>query len=309
LKTENLSTLKIHKLTQEQYDRESANGTLDENALYLTPDEEIDFPVDSVNGKTGEVVLSASDVGARPNTWMPTAANVGAVPTSRTVNGKALSSNITLSASDVGALPIGGGNLTGNLNVNDGVHITKNNEGGNIVVSPPSTNTYTNSWEMDSYNGSEFRIFANKKSTNPNGSGYVFPLRLLTDGSISTGNNEQTRVNLGAASASHNHDGRYLLGYALNEINIDNTGGNWTVDIAGHSNGTVPADWVNVTQTTSGHFHNQIARQTTNSGDGNRAAGRIWHRDRYMGQAWSAWTPLVSTANFSYSNGTLHISI
>ncbi len=34
-----------------------------------------------------------------------TASEVGAVPTSRTVNGKALSSNITLSASDVGALP------------------------------------------------------------------------------------------------------------------------------------------------------------------------------------------------------------
>lgn len=41
--TENLSTLKIHKLTQAQYDRELANGTLDDNALYLTPDEEIDL--------------------------------------------------------------------------------------------------------------------------------------------------------------------------------------------------------------------------------------------------------------------------
>ena len=58
-----------------------------------------------------------------------TASEVGAVPTSRTVNGKALSSNITLnasdvnarpntwtpSASDVGALPISGGILTGNV--------------------------------------------------------------------------------------------------------------------------------------------------------------------------------------------------
>ena len=48
-------------------------------------------PVTSVNGKTGAVTLSASDVGA--------------VPTTRTVNGKALSSNIRLSASDVHALP------------------------------------------------------------------------------------------------------------------------------------------------------------------------------------------------------------
>lgn len=36
--TENLSTLKIHKLTQEQYDRELENGNIDETALYLTPD-------------------------------------------------------------------------------------------------------------------------------------------------------------------------------------------------------------------------------------------------------------------------------
>lgn len=58
-------------------------------------------PVTSVNGKTGAVELGASDVGA--------------VPTTRTVNGKALSSNITLSADDVGALPISGGTLTGSL--------------------------------------------------------------------------------------------------------------------------------------------------------------------------------------------------
>lgn len=46
----------------------------------------------TVNGKalTANIILSASDVGARPNTWTP-------------------------SASDVGALPISGGTLTGNL--------------------------------------------------------------------------------------------------------------------------------------------------------------------------------------------------
>lgn len=42
MKTQNLSTLKIHKLTQAQYDRELAAGRIDENALYLTPDESID---------------------------------------------------------------------------------------------------------------------------------------------------------------------------------------------------------------------------------------------------------------------------
>lgn len=61
-----------------------------------------------VNGKplSSDITLTASDVSARPDTWTPTAAQVGAVPTSRTVNGKALSSNITLTASDVGTAPI-----------------------------------------------------------------------------------------------------------------------------------------------------------------------------------------------------------
>jgi hypothetical protein len=36
---ENLSTLKIHKLTQEQYERELQAGRIDDKALYLTPDE------------------------------------------------------------------------------------------------------------------------------------------------------------------------------------------------------------------------------------------------------------------------------
>ena len=41
--TENLTTLKIHKLSQEQYNRELESGNIDETALYLTPDEEIDL--------------------------------------------------------------------------------------------------------------------------------------------------------------------------------------------------------------------------------------------------------------------------
>ena len=47
--TNNISTLKIHKLTQEQYERELNAGRIDENALYLTPDE------------VGDVVDLASD--------------------------------------------------------------------------------------------------------------------------------------------------------------------------------------------------------------------------------------------------------
>lgn len=69
-----------------------------------------DTGVTSFKGRTGAVTPQEGDytadmVGARPDTWTPSAADVGAVPTSRTVNGKALSQNISLSASDVGARP------------------------------------------------------------------------------------------------------------------------------------------------------------------------------------------------------------
>ena len=49
-----------------------------------------------------------------------TAAQIGAVPTTRKVNNKALSADVSLSAADVGALPISGGTLTGDL---DGQYI------------------------------------------------------------------------------------------------------------------------------------------------------------------------------------------
>ena len=41
MKTTNVPTLKIHKLTEAQYARELANGNIDENAIYLTPDEAV----------------------------------------------------------------------------------------------------------------------------------------------------------------------------------------------------------------------------------------------------------------------------
>lgn len=154
----------------------SGLATKDDIAVLNTTIQNIDFPVDSVNGKTGNVTLSAADVGARPDNWTPTAA-------------------------DVGALPIGGGTLTGALNAGDNLRLWTDNEGGNIRVYPPSSNTHTDYWEMDSYNGGELRFYASKKSTNTNGSGLVFPLRMLTDGSISVGNVAKTRENLGVAPA------------------------------------------------------------------------------------------------------------
>src|SRR5699024_2119756 len=59
-------------------------------------------------GRTGAITPQAGDytaemVGARANTWTPSASDVGAVPTTRTINSKPLSSDVTLTAEDVGA--------------------------------------------------------------------------------------------------------------------------------------------------------------------------------------------------------------
>lgn len=76
------------------------------------------YPITSVNGKTGDVSLTASDVGARPSTWTPTASEVGAQPAGnyalkseipsvpvQSVNGK--TGTVNLSAEDVGAATVG----------------------------------------------------------------------------------------------------------------------------------------------------------------------------------------------------------
>jgi hypothetical protein len=66
--TENLSTLKIHKLTQAQYDRALEAGRIDENALYLTPDNEIDLSnyatKEYVDAPRTEFILSSSTEGS-----------------------------------------------------------------------------------------------------------------------------------------------------------------------------------------------------------------------------------------------------
>lgn len=85
-------------------------------------------------------------------------------------------------------------------------------------------------------------------------------------------------------------DVRYLRKYALNAINIDNTDGCWTVDISEEGHGTIPTPWVNVTQTTSGHFYVQIAIKCDKDDNSSRKASGMWIRNKYVSSAWSAWT-------------------
>ena len=62
-------------------------GNVD-NVKQYSADNPPPYPVKSVNGKTGAVSLGAADVGARPETWMPTATEVGALPSSTKIPAK-----------------------------------------------------------------------------------------------------------------------------------------------------------------------------------------------------------------------------
>lgn len=89
--TENLSTLKIHKISQAQYERELEAGRIDGNALYLTPDDNSEMLEDVVYAAEESVDTSAEVINAdtlggysssdfRHSDWLPTAEEVGAAP-------------------------------------------------------------------------------------------------------------------------------------------------------------------------------------------------------------------------------------
>lgn len=106
--------------------------------------------------------------------------------------------------------------------------------------------------------------------------------------------------------------------YDLNGININDTAGSWTVDISDSSHGTVPEVWVNVTQTTSGHFLTQIANKCNGSTSATGRSNRVWVRDKYVSQAWSNWSELITPSapekvlwngvSFMYSSLTITLS-
>lgn len=105
--------------------------------------------------------------------------------------------------------------------------------------------------------------------------------------------------------------------YEHNTIDIDNTPGNWTVDVSEEGHGTIPKIWVNVTQTTSSHFLVQTAIRCNTRDTNAYENGEIWIRDKYDGATWSKWSKLAREqdvmlkSNFSFdsSTGTLDITL
>lgn len=108
---------------------------------------------------SGQISSHDTNAGAHAAKFQAIASQIasaiaGAVPTNRTVNGKPLSSNISLTASDVGAaasghshtasqvgaLPISGGTLTGNLRLQSGNYglVINLGDGDYVHISEPT---------------------------------------------------------------------------------------------------------------------------------------------------------------------------
>lgn len=77
--TNNLSTLKIHKLSQEQYNRELAAGTLDANAFYLTPDEGGNESGGEVIAESGKILIGQLELNSSTLTAADDLENVYAI--------------------------------------------------------------------------------------------------------------------------------------------------------------------------------------------------------------------------------------
>lgn len=77
---ESIDTINREKADKTYVDNAVANVEVPTKVSQLTNDSGYltTAPVTKVNGKTGEVTLSATDVGARPNTWTPSYTDVGA---------------------------------------------------------------------------------------------------------------------------------------------------------------------------------------------------------------------------------------
>ena len=270
MKTENVSTLKIHKLSQEQYDRELAAGRLEDDAIYMTPGEEIDLsPYATI-------------------TQMNNKAN-------KTHNHDA--SNITSGTFTHNRIPI--------------IPIEKGGTGSTTVAAARNTLGLGNtSGALPIANGGTgaYSVALARANLGLGATDGALPVGNGGTGATSPGQARSnlgiTAANIGAAGVNHNHDNIYIRKYDLNSLNIDLNGGNWTVDISESGHGTLPKigestiNWVNVTQTSAGHFLVQTAIRCIGSQDSTRKTN-MFVRDKYNGTidgkscVWSQWTQII----------------
>ena len=100
--------VKAEQLPEMNYDDKGTADAVDAKLSAHTENVENPHKVTAaqVHARPDTWTPTAADVHARADTWMPSAADVGAVPVERTVNGHALSADVTLGAGDVNAVPV-----------------------------------------------------------------------------------------------------------------------------------------------------------------------------------------------------------
>ena len=138
--TENLSTLKINRLTQEQYDTALTNGSINANELYLTPDDnELDtssfLRVTDVGSAVDINPINADTLQGKSASYFATASNISTINGSlntinsdiSTINGSlnTINSNIsTINDSLSAKAPLASPSFTGTAKVAAGTDYT-----------------------------------------------------------------------------------------------------------------------------------------------------------------------------------------
>lgn len=132
---------------------------------------------DALGGTVTGYVADTTTVNGKPlsSNVTLTAADVSAVPTSRTVNGKALSSDITLAASDVGALASGGTAARATADAS-----------GNVITSTYATKSALETGLAGKQNSLTFDSAPTSGSSNPVTSGGVYSAINTVSTSISS---------------------------------------------------------------------------------------------------------------------------
>ena len=124
--TENLSTLKINRLTQEQYDTALTNGSINANELYLTPDDnELDtsafLRVTDVGSAVDINPINADTLQGKSASYFATASNVSTINNSlNKINSDISTINGSLSAK----APLASPSFTGTAKVAAGTDYT-----------------------------------------------------------------------------------------------------------------------------------------------------------------------------------------
>ena len=125
-------------------------------------------------------------------------------------------------------------------------------------------------------------------------SGLMFESEWVDNGAIPISKGGTGSTSASEARTKLGLDGKLFTQYAINSINIDNTGGNWTVDISETGHGAIPMQWVNVTQTTGAHFIVQTAIKCDISQSASGRDQRMWIRDKYASGVWSNWKEVLT---------------